>query len=330
VLNLDKPAGITSRQALDVLKRLARPAKTGHAGTLDPLANGVLVACVGSATRLVEYVQRMPKAYRATFLLGRASPTDDIEGDVAELPDPPRPTRGDIQAAAARLVGRIEQRPPAFSALRLAGRRAYDLARRGDSVALAARPVEVYRIAVAEYEYPELVLDVECGSGTYIRALGRDLAKSLDTAAVMSALTRTAIGSFQLADAVAPRRLTAENWRVFLQPALRAVDYLPRVTLSAPEATRIRNGLAIERAESGKRKAESEEQKPEGGEFGRVRHGRESSPPDSFSRVRHGRDPAQEQPQEFAALDETGRLVAILIPHGPNELRPLRNLAPGN
>ena len=106
VLNLDKPAGITSRQAVDVLKRLARPAKSGHAGTLDPLATGVLIACVGSATRLIEYVQRMPKAYRATFL-GRTSPTEDLEGEVAELHDPPHPTPEEIVTAAARFVGRI-------------------------------------------------------------------------------------------------------------------------------------------------------------------------------------------------------------------------------
>jgi tRNA pseudouridine55 synthase len=306
VLNLDKPAGITSRQAVDIVKRLARPARSGHAGTLDPLATGVLIACVGSATRMIEYVQRMPKAYRATFSLGCTSPTEDTEGEITELSDPPRPTRDEIATVAARFVGRIDQRPPAFSALRLSGRRAYDLARRGKAVELAARPVDIYHIEVVAYAYPELVLDVECGSGTYIRSLGRDLAQALGTGAVMSALRRTAIGDFRVADTVDPKRLTPENWSTYLQPALRAVEYLPRVTLTAMEAVRIRNGLTIgTKAEGGGRKAEIA----------------------TFSRISQGRESPQKHPEEFAAVDEAGQLIGIIIPHGPDELRPLRNLA---
>ena len=182
---------MTSRRAVDLVERLARPAKAGHAGTLDPLATGVLVVCVGAATRLIEYVQRMPKRYRATFLLGRQSPTEDIEGEVTELPDAPIPTLDEIAAAAGRFVGRIAQRPPAFSALKVAGRRAYKLARAGQPPQLAPRPVEIFAAEIKSYQYPELVMEVECGSGTYIRSLGRDLAESLGTAAVMSALVRT-------------------------------------------------------------------------------------------------------------------------------------------
>ncbi len=319
VLNLDKPAGITSRQAVDLVKRLVRPAKTGHAGTLDPLATGVLIVCIGSATRLIEYVQRMPKSYRATFWLGRTSPTEDTEGEVAELPDPPRPTFEEIAMAAGRFVGRIQQRPPAFSALRLAGRRAYDMARRGDTVALEARPVEVYRIAVVTYQYPELVLDVQCGSGTYIRSLGRDLAESLGTGAVMSALRRTAIGKFQVADAVDPKQLTAENWSTFLQPALRAVEFLPRVTLSAAEVVRVRNGLAIDKAESGEPKAEAV-----GWVDGHQRDALVGEPHHQAAASCAAESGRREQ--QFAAVDQAGRLVAILLPHGPNQLRPSRNL----
>ena len=188
LLNLNKPAGMTSRDVVNIVQRLSRPAKAGHAGTLDPLADGVLVVCVGSATRLIEYVQRMPKRYVGTFLLGRQSPTEDIEGEVTELPDAPVPTREQIEAAARRFVGRIEQRPPAFSALKIRGRPAYKLARQGKPVELAPRPVEIYRIEVKKYRYPELVLEIDCGGGTYVRSLGRDLAESLGTAAVMSAL----------------------------------------------------------------------------------------------------------------------------------------------
>ena len=188
----------------------------------------------------------MPKRYVGTFLLGRQSATEDVEGDVTELPDAPRPTREEIEAAAQRFLGRIQQRPPAFSALKVQGRPAYKLARRGKPVELTPRPVEIHRIELRAYQYPELILEIECGGGTYVRSLGRDLAESLGTAAVMSALVRTGIGRFSIDDAVDPRELTPNNWITFLHPPLRAVEYLPRVQLSAEQAVRLRNGLTIE------------------------------------------------------------------------------------
>jgi tRNA pseudouridine55 synthase len=236
---------MTSRRVVDMVQRLAGSAKAGHAGTLDPLASGVLVVGVGAATRLLEYVQQMPKAYAATFLLGRSSSTDDIEGEVTELENPVVPTRAQLVEAAGRLTGEILQRPPAFSALKIRGRRAYDLARRGESVALEPRHIIVYRMEIDAYAYPELRLRVECGSGTYIRALGRDLAASVGTAAVMSQLVRTAIGTFRLAEAVDPYSLTAENWQRHLLPALRAVEHLPHIALSADEVGRLRRGQTI-------------------------------------------------------------------------------------
>ena len=245
VLNLSKPAGITSRAVVDGVQRLVRPAKVGHAGTLDPLATGVLVVCVGAATRLIGYVQQMPKSYTGTFLLGRQSPTEDVDGKVTEWDDPPVPTRGQIAAAAEKLVGRIQQRPPAYSALKVAGRRAYQLARQGEKVELKPREVTVHRIELEAYEYPALTLRVQCGSGTYIRSLGRDLAQSLGTAAVMSQLVRTAVGGFRVEEAIDPDRLGKDNWADCLLPPLQAVDALPRVELSAEEIARIGNGLSI-------------------------------------------------------------------------------------
>jgi len=247
LINIYKPSGITSRQAVDVVKRLVRPAKTGHAGTLDPLASGVLMICVGGATRLIEYVQQMPKRYTGAFLLGRSSPTEDIEGELTTLPDPPCPTLAEIERAAASLTGEILQRPPAYSALKVEGRRAYALARKGEQVDLAPRPVSVYHLEVIRYEYPELVLEIECGSGTYVRALGRDLAASLGTAAVMSALVRTAIGDFRLETACRPEQLNRESLRQWLLPAVRAVARLPSVRLTAAEVTQLRRGIAIAR-----------------------------------------------------------------------------------
>jgi tRNA pseudouridine55 synthase len=288
LLNLNKPTGMTSRQAVNRVQQLARPAKTGHAGTLDPLATGVLVVAVGGATRFIEYVQRMPKRYLGTFLLGRQSPTEDMEGEVTELPGAPAPTRQQIEASAERFVGRIEQRPPAFSALKVHGRPAYKLARQNKPVDLKPRPVEIHRIEVMAYQYPELVLEIDCGSGTYVRSLGRDLAESLGTAAVMSALVRTRIGAFRVEDALDPRELTRDNWLTYLQPPLRAVEYLPRVQLSADQSARIRNGLTIE--SSGLPLA---------------------APPEC---------------DELAAIDPAGQLVGILTPLGGGRWRPWRNL----
>jgi len=293
LLILNKPAGMTSRQTVDRVARLAKPARTGHAGTLDPLATGVLVVAVGAATRLIGYVQRMPKQYIGTFLLGRQSATEDIEGEVIELPDSPTPTREEIVRAAERFVGRIDQRPPAFSAIKVAGRRAYDLARRGAQPQLAARPIEIHVIEVVGYEYPELTLKVACGSGTYIRSLGRDLAESLGTAAVMSRLVRTSIGRFTLEDALDPDSLDAENWRERLRPSLEAVECLDHVRLSADDAARIRNGLPI-----AWRKAEGDA-------------------PASFEAAGQA---------EIVAVDPEGRLVGILAPGSQGELRTVRNM----
>ncbi len=288
VLNIDKPAGCTSRDVVDHVQRLVRPAKVGHAGTLDPLATGVLVVCVGQAARLIEYVQRLPKSYRAEFLLGRSSDTEDVEGQVVELACPTVPTRDQIVAAAGRFVGEIQQRPPRYSALKVAGRRAYDLARAGQQVELAPRTVVVYQLAVRQYEYPRLVLDVTCGSGTYVRSLGRDLAEALGTAAVMAALRRTAIGSFRVEDAVPPDALTRDTLPQHLLPLQRAVEALPTLQLEADALRRLRHGQRVE------------------------------VPPHVPPRGAGG-DP-------WAVLDSAGRLQAIVQRRG-RYLVPVRNLA---
>jgi tRNA pseudouridine55 synthase len=250
LLNLNKPTGVTSRRVVDCVQKLVRPAKVGHAGTLDPLATGVLVVPVGAATRLVEYVHRMPKHYRATFLLGRESPTEDTDGEVTQLENPPIPSLESLRTAAGELTGQIMQRPPAYSALKVRGRRAYKMARSGEQVELKPRPVTIYRLEVEAYDYPQLELSIECSSGTYVRSLGRDLADSLGTAVVMSGLVRTAVGNFTLEDSVDPDSLSDGNWREYLIPPLAAVPSLRRVQLTAEEIKRIRTGLSI-RPESG-------------------------------------------------------------------------------
>jgi len=281
-----------------MVERLVRPAKVGHAGTLDPLASGVLVVCVGSATKLIEYVQQMPKSYMGTFLLGRQSTTEDIEGEVVELADPPMPVLEEIQDAAKKLEGNILQRPPAFSALKINGRRAYKMARKGEEVKLQARPVCIHRIDVRSYEYPQMVLEVDCGSGTYIRSLGRDLAESLGTAAVMSGLVRTAIGKFCLEEAQEPGELTKENICGRMLPMICALDNLPRLHLSAEEIRCVHRGQSIAK--------------------------RIENAPKHWHSQWHTAD-SHWHPAETAAVDEGGNLVAILSFSDDELLRPVRN-----
>jgi tRNA pseudouridine55 synthase len=249
LLNVHKPQGLTSRDVVNRVQRLLRPTKVGHAGTLDPLATGVLIVCVGPATRLVEYVQQMPKRYRGTFLLGRHSPTEDIEGEITLLAAPRVPSLAEFQSAAGQLTGTILQRPPAFSALRVAGRRAYDLARAGQVVEFEPREIVIYQLDIRRYAYPEIELEIECSSGTYVRSLGRDLAELVGSAAVMSALERTAIGGFRLTDASSLDDLSAASIPKLLIDPAQAVSELPRRTLSPEEFFRVQRGQFLPAAE---------------------------------------------------------------------------------
>jgi tRNA pseudouridine55 synthase len=194
---------------------------------------------------LIQYVHLRSKAYMATFLLGRQSETEDVEGHVVELADPPVPSLDQLREAAGRMQGTIMQRPPQFSALHVAGRRAYELARRGDAVDLAPRPITVDRLEILDYQYPQLNVAIECSSGTYVRSLGRDLAEAVGTAAVMSQLVRTRVAEFDLAEAVAPDDLSPENLPQFLRPPLTAVAWMPRIVLSPTQLADVRNGRPI-------------------------------------------------------------------------------------
>ncbi len=245
LLNIDKPFDVTSRDVVNEVQRLVRPHKVGHAGTLDPLATGVLVIGVGQATRLIEYVQQLPKRYCGTFLLGRRSDTEDTEGQVVPVESAPQPTRTEIEQQLPRFVGDIMQRPPAFSALKVKGQRAYALARRGQAVELEPRRVTVHRLEITEYTYPVLTVEVTCGSGTYIRSLGRDLGDALGTGAVMSALQRTAIGDFTLDQACSLRQLTRESIDAWMLPPRRAVEHLPCLEVSDEQVMELSQGRCI-------------------------------------------------------------------------------------
>jgi tRNA pseudouridine55 synthase len=242
ILNVNKPAGITSRGVVDPIAKLVRPEKAGHAGTLDPMATGVLVVCIGKATRLIDLVQQQAKSYEAQFLLGRQSDTDDVTGNVTEIAVPSEVTRAQIETLLPAFCGRIRQVPPQFSAVHVGGVRAYELARKGEDAELAAREVDVFRLELTRFSYPELDLAIDCGSGTYVRSIGRDIGRMLGCGAVLSALVRTRIGPYRLEDAVPLEQLTSESIDRWLLPPTTAVDALPKYCATAEDIVQIRAG----------------------------------------------------------------------------------------
>jgi tRNA pseudouridine55 synthase len=245
LLVLDKPGGITSRAAVDrALRWFPSRTRMGHTGTLDPLATGVLVLCLGSATRLAEYVQRMPKTYRAGVRLGARSDTDDADGVVTPVAGATAPDADTLARCLAGFVGSLAQTPPAHSAAKVGGRRAYDLARGGEEVALAPRRVQVYRIDVLAYAWPDLDLEVHCGKGTYIRSLARDLGERLGCGGYVRTLRRTRVGPF-----AAEMGLSLETdpaaARARLLPVEMAVADLPRLELPPAQVRRLCQGQAL-------------------------------------------------------------------------------------
>ena len=245
ILNINKPAGLTSRQVVNKIQRLAKPAKVGHAGTLDPLATGVLAVCVGQATRLVPYIQQYHKQYVAQFLLGKRSDTDDNTGEVVDVPFIKKIERSDIEQLLPQFRGKIEQVPPQFSAIHINGKRAYELARQGNEVNIPAREVEIYELELTEFDFPKMTLEMKCGSGTYVRSVGRDLGNLLNCGAVMTDLVRTEIGSYHISSSVTLEEIEAGEWQDFLQPPESAVAALPSYHLSDEDCKNVVHGKRI-------------------------------------------------------------------------------------
>lgn len=245
ILNLNKPPGITSRDAVNVVQRLVRPAKVGHAGTLDPMASGVLLICVGPATRLISLIQQAPKTYLAEFKFGHTSDTDDSTGKLTPVDFVCRPTREDVDDALVKYGGEIEQVPPDYSAVKVKGQRSYKLARDGQAVELRAKTVTIHEIKVLNYDWPTLTLSIECGSGTYIRSLARDLGKDLGVGGLMSDLQRTRIGQFSVADGICPDDINAESLPDALQNPIRVVGRLPQYLCSPQDEIEILAGRRV-------------------------------------------------------------------------------------
>lgn len=197
LLVIDKPPGMTSRDVVNVAQRwFPRRTKIGHTGTLDPLATGVLVLCIGEATKLAERIQALGKTYLSRFRLGAMSTTDDADGTITPRADAATPKEQEIQAALTDFVGEIDQIPPTFSAIKVAGRRAYDLARRGNAVELTSRKVRVDSIRLVAYDWPWADVEIACGKGTYVRSIARDLGDKLGVGGMVETLRRTRVGPF--------------------------------------------------------------------------------------------------------------------------------------
>ncbi|MCB9639494.1 MAG: tRNA pseudouridine(55) synthase TruB [Myxococcales bacterium] len=246
LLILDKPQGLTSMQALARVKRLLRIKKAGHTGTLDPIATGVLPICLGQATRLAQYLLASEKRYEAEMRLGIETDTLDSEGTILqETPVPSDLSNEQIIEALARYVGPQMQQPPAFSALKIQGQRAYDLARAGKEVELEARPVEIFSIELLSIELPFVRFSCHVSKGTYIRSLIRDLGQELGCGAHMSALRRTQAGSFAIDQTLTLEQIEAdpEAAKATVLTLEQMLEELPAVQLDEEEARRLRQGL---------------------------------------------------------------------------------------
>ncbi len=251
---LDKPVGMTSTHAVSVIKRLFKAKRAGHAGTLDPLASGCLPIALGDATKTVPFVMDGRKAYQFTVHWGEERDTDDAEGRVVATSEE-RPAAEAIRAILTRFIGTIEQVPPRYSAIKIAGERAYDIARDGEEVELAARPVDVYSLALIDMPAPHLaVFEAECGQGTYVRALARDMGRLLGCRGHVCALRRTRVGPFADEDLIPLAKLEEMCNRAAagegsladaLMPVATALDDIPALAVSRADAARLQRGQTV-------------------------------------------------------------------------------------
>lgn len=249
VLVVDKPVGMTSHDVVQAIRNGTGLRRAGHTGTLDPRASGVLVILVGPAVRLSEYVSASDKRYQAIIRLGSATDTFDSEGKFTRSDTPVDVTEAQFEEVLQTFVGEIEQTPPPYSAVKVQGRKAYEMARQGEEVELAPRIIQVHHLEVLEWAPPEVVVDVHCSSGTYVRSLANDLGEKLGCGAYLVGLRRTKSGRFSLRDATPLRRLqesfTAGNWYQYLIPAAEALGDWPAIELSPDEVEAVRHGHRV-------------------------------------------------------------------------------------
>jgi tRNA pseudouridine55 synthase len=249
VLVVDKPVGLTSHDVVQIIRRGTGIRRAGHTGTLDPRASGVLVVLVGPAVRLSEYVSASDKRYQATIRLGSSTDTYDAEGTVTNFSSWDNVTEEQFNEVLQKFIGEIEQTPPPYSAVKVKGKKAYEAAREGEELDLEPRMIKVYSLEVLEWAPPEVVIDVYCSSGTYVRSLANDLGKALGCGAHLIGLRRTKSGRFTLRDAVPLRRLQeafdAGTWYRNLIPAAEALADWPMLELNADQVELVRHGHRV-------------------------------------------------------------------------------------
>jgi tRNA pseudouridine55 synthase len=250
VLVIDKPVGMTSHDVVQIVRKGTDIRRAGHTGTLDPRASGVLVVLIGPAVRLSEYISASDKRYQATIRLGASTNTYDSEGHITQSSDNVDVSEEQFMEALDSFVGEIEQVPPPYSAVKVKGRRAYEMSRKGEEVDLKARKIQVYSLELLEWAPPEAVVDVYCSSGTYVRSLAHDLGQNLGCGAHLVGLRRTKSGRFTLRDAVPLRRLreafTSGEWYRYLIPAAEALADWPMVELDPDQVELVRHGHRVE------------------------------------------------------------------------------------
>jgi tRNA pseudouridine55 synthase len=253
VLVVDKPVGMTSHDVVQIVRTGTGLRRAGHTGTLDPRASGVLVILVGPAVRLSEFVSASDKRYQAIIRLGSTTDTFDADGKLSESGQPVNVTEEQFEKALATFVGESEQIPPPYSAVKVQGRKAYELARNGEKVELAPRKITVHHLEVLEWAPPEAVIDVHCSSGTYVRSLANDLGVALGCGAHLVGLRRTKSGRFSLREAAPLRKLQeafqAGDWYQYLIPAAEALTEWPAIELGPDDVENVRHGHRVKAAD---------------------------------------------------------------------------------
>ncbi|HRF93607.1 MAG TPA: tRNA pseudouridine(55) synthase TruB [Aggregatilineales bacterium] len=242
-LNINKPLGMTSHDVVAKIRRSFKIKKVGHAGTLDPLATGVLVLCLGDATRLSDYVMHSQKTYVAEIRFGQTTDTYDSEGQIITSTDATHLTQAHLEAILPQFTGDIQQIPPMYSALKRDGKKLYDLARAGETIELEPRPVTIHKLTITQFNAPTAHIEIQCGSGTYIRSLAHDMGQVLGVGAHLTGLVRVSSGAFDLSKAYdLENLLTNPDWKSCLVDEHSALAYLPRIELNEVDSDHILHG----------------------------------------------------------------------------------------
>ncbi len=244
-LIINKPKGKTSHDIVNELRHITGIKKIGHTGTLDPMATGVVIVAISAATRLIQYTHGFTKTYEAAITFGATSTTDDAEGEITPANTTSKPTQASIEKALHAFVGNIQQIPPHYAAIKVGGKRMYEYARQGKEVTRAPRAVTIHALHLLAYKYPGLTLEATVSTGTYIRALARDLGEQLKGGAYLSALHRRAIGPWTDKQAVDVADITAVNWQQHLRPSEELISHLPSTQLNPENVAKLRQGRAV-------------------------------------------------------------------------------------